>query len=157
MEPRGPTGLGPVLGDIGTGGGGIAGQLVGWTAGPAAGQALLPPGSAQAALPAPSAPLALPPAPSGNVELHELAKARQELGIPAIGTPHGGESVLAKLKIGGQEFLGINSSTGGMSQPAYDFFMELNDTSRLKGEKMPLAQFYTHAEGDTLMQAYDRI
>ena len=54
---------GPVLGDIGTGGGGIAGQLVSWTAG----QALLPPGSAQAALPPPSAPLALPPAPSGNL------------------------------------------------------------------------------------------
>ena len=51
---------GPVLGDIGTGGGGIAGQLVSWTAG----QALLPPGSAQAALPPPSAPPALPPGPA---------------------------------------------------------------------------------------------
>lgn len=69
----------------------------------------------------------------------ELAKYRQQLGLPAAGS-EGDRATIAKLEIGGSSFFGVNSASNPKRRP---ITLTVNPISR------------THAEADAFQQAFD--
>ncbi len=69
----------------------------------------------------------------------ELAKYRQNLGLPSSGSPED-KSTIAKLEIGGKSFFGVNSSDNPYPR-------------QIKFNVNPITK--THAEADAFQQAYD--
>jgi hypothetical protein len=73
-------------------------------------------------------------------KFQELAKFREELGLPVAGSKNDG-STIAKLEIGNNEFFGINS--GSDPNPRRVVTLKVNIISK------------THAEADVMQQAFD--
>jgi MafB19-like deaminase len=69
----------------------------------------------------------------------ELAKYRQNLGLPSSGSPED-KSTIAKLEIGDKSFFGVNSSDNPYPR-------------QIKFNVNPITK--THAEADAFQQAYD--
>jgi RHS repeat-associated protein len=106
-------------------------------------------------------PPASPPAAAGAgragsaplKQFDELAKLREELGLPAAEAES--SKALAKLEIGGAELFGMPGGGvfGGGVRQEIEFMVELAQST---GQKQPLWQFLRHAEGDVFIQAFNR-
>lgn len=82
----------------------------------------------------------------------DIASFRQSLGLPAAGTEAGKKWTVARLDVDGTQIYGLNGGLPG----ADDAAKFLQDLAHASGRKGPTTQFVRHAEGDALVQAFNR-
>jgi hypothetical protein len=82
----------------------------------------------------------------------DLARMRNELGMPQVSGNRTRDGVLGRLDLNGRQHYGMNSWAGS-DQAAWDAFADANFTNPRTGNP-PLAAVANHAEGDAVLQAF---